>query len=187
MVGIVVRHLAALGVQPRLRGRRASTLVLAAALAGCAAQRAEGPLAVPLGLSRGETAQALRRYDFCPQLEPASAEEIYPQCDRPGAGFGDAWVVARYAGGSLVKLQRFERWADADRATERWNQLVEKRSAATPVSTDARARIFERQRIPEGTRSWVAFEAGADLVGVYLLTPRGPDEPSILEEILPGN
>jgi hypothetical protein len=160
---------------------------VAGAASGCAAQRAEGPLQISLGLSRDETARALRRYDFCPQLEAASADEVYPQCDRPGAGFGDAWVIAHYQGGKLARLQRFERWADDARATERWNQLIEKRSATTPVSTDARARIFERQRIPERTKSWVAFQVNADLVGVYLLTPAAPEDPAILEEILPGD
>jgi hypothetical protein len=158
---------------------------VAAAAGGCAAQRAEGPLLVPLGLSREDTARALRRYDFCAQVETARSEEVYPQCDRPGAGFGDAWVIAHYQGGKLARLQRFERWADDTRAAERWNQLVEKRGAKTPVSSDARARIFERQRIPERTRSWVAFQVEADLVGVYLLAPASPDDPSILEEILP--
>lgn len=158
----------------------------AAAAAGCAAQRAEGPLQIALGLSREDTARALERYNFCPQVERAAADEVYPECDRPGAGFGDAWVIAHYEGGRLARLQRFERWADGARATERWNQLVEKRAAATPVSADARARIFERQRIPEGTKSWVAFEVAADLVGVYLLAPARAEDPSILEEILPA-
>jgi hypothetical protein len=157
------------------------------ALAGCAAQRAEGPLQVRLGLSRGDTARALRHHDFCPQIEPARAEEVYPQCDRPGAGYGDAWVIAHYEGGRLTRLQRFERWADEARATERWNQLIEKRSTTTPVSAEARARIFERQRIPEGTRSWVAFQVDADLVGLYLMTPATAQDPSVLEEILPAD
>lgn len=154
--------------------------------AGCAAQRAEGPLQISLGLSRAETARALQRYNFCPQVERAAADEVYPECDRPGTGFGDAWVIAHYEGGRLARLQRFERWADGTRAAERWNQLIEKRAAATPVSAAARAKIFERQRIPEGTRSWVAFEVAADLVGVYLLEPARAQDPSILEEILPG-
>ena len=51
----------------------------------------------------------------------------------------------------------------------------------------ARARISQRRVTPAGTRSWVAFQAGADLVGVYLLEPAGPQDPSILEEILPGD
>lgn len=165
---------------------RTIVVIAGVLLAGCAAQRAEGPLLLPLGLSRDETARALRQYDFCAQVEAARAEEVYPQCDRPGAGFGDAWVVVRYDGGRLVRVQRFERWADEGRATERWNQLVEKRAARTPPSPAARERIAARQPVPAGTRSWAAFQAGDDLVGVYLMAPTGAQEPSILEEILPG-
>lgn len=153
---------------------------------GCAAQRAEGPLYVSLGLSRGETAAALKHYAFCAQVEPASDNEVYPQCDRPGTGYGDAWVIAHYRTGTLVRLQRFERWTDDARAAERWNQLVEKRSLKQPVSPDARARISARQAIPEGTKTWAAFQSGSDLVGVYLLQPPNAEAPSILEEILPG-
>jgi hypothetical protein len=161
-------------------------VLLGVGAGACAAQRAEGPLYVSLGLSRTETARYLRNYDFCPQLEAARDEEVYPQCDHPGAGYGDAWVVARYRAGRLNKVQRFERWADEARAAERWNQLVEKRARRTPVSLDARSRIVERQQIPEGTRTWAAFQVGDDLVGVYLLAPADADKPSILEEILPA-
>lgn len=161
-------------------------LVLALAVMGCASQRAEGPLFLSLGLSRGETASALRHYDFCAQVEPATDNEVYPQCDRPGTGYGDAWVIAHYQTGRLVRVQRFERWTDEARATERWNQLVEKRSARQPVSQDARALISSRQSIPEGTRTWAAFRSGDDLVGVYLLEPVKADGPRILEEILPA-
>jgi hypothetical protein len=162
-------------------------LVLAVSALGCASQRAEGPLFVSLGMSRGETASALRHYDFCAQVEPARADEVYPQCDRPGTGYGDAWVIAHYHTGRLVRLQRFERWTDDARAAERWNQLVEKRSAKQPVSPDARARLSARGPVPEGTTTWAAFQSGDDLVGVYLLNPASADAPSILEEILPGN
>lgn len=164
----------------------ALALVLVLVVTGCASQRAEGPLFLSLGMSRGETASALRHYAFCAQVEPAKDDEVYPQCDRPGAGYGDAWVVARYQTGRLVRIQRFERWIDEARATERWNQLVEKRSARQPVSPDARAVISARQPIPEGTRTWAAFQSGEDLVGVYLLEPATPDGPRILEEIVPA-
>jgi len=151
----------------------------------CAAQRAEGPLGVALGLSPDETARALREYDFCRRPGPGGAEEVFPQCDRPGRGFGDAWVVAHYRSGRLVKLARFERWADEARAEGRWNQLIEKRAVGTPPSQAARDRIFARQRIPERTRSWVAFSTPDALVGVYLLHPITSDDPSILEELIP--
>ncbi len=163
-----------------------ATVVTVLAMTGCAAQRAEGPLDVSLGLSRDETAHALRRYDFCAQVEPARDHEVYPQCDHPGAGYGQAWVIATYQGGRLARLQRFERWVDAARAAERWNHLVEKRAATTPLSQDARDRIFARQQIPERTRTWAAFRAGEHLVGVYLLTPATAEDPSILEEIIPA-
>ncbi len=162
-------------------------LLALALVGGCAAQRAEGPLYVTLGMSRDDTARALRHYDFCAQREPPKPEAVYPQCDRPGTGYGDAWILARYAADRLVRVQRFERWADEARAAERWNQLVEKRSTRSPVSQDARARIVSRQEIPEGTRTWAAFQSGEDLVGVYLLTPRTPEDPSIIEEIMPGS
>lgn len=162
------------------------SLLLAVSALACAAQRAEGPLFLSLGLSRGETASALRHYDFCAQVEPARADEVYPQCDRPGTGYGDAWVIAHYQIGRLVRVQRFERWSDDARAAERWNQLVEKRAARQPVSPDARARLSARGPVPEGTTAWAAFQSGDDLVGVYLLKPPSADAPSILEEILPG-
>jgi hypothetical protein len=162
-------------------------LLFACAAAGCASQRAEGPLFVSLGMSRGETASALRHYDFCAQVEPAKADEVYPQCDRPGTGYGDAWVIAHYDTGRLVRVQRFERWVDDTRAAERWNQLVEKRALKQPVSPDARARISARQPVPEGTTTWAAFQSGEDLVGVYLLEPPDGNGPRILEEILPGD
>lgn len=171
-----------------MRTIRGTGLVVLLTLAvGCAAQRAEGPLLISLGMSRGETASALRHYDFCAQVEAAKDDEVYPQCDRPGTGYGDAWVIAHYDMGRLVRVQRFERWTDETRAAERWNQLVEKRAAKQPVSQDARARISSRQSIPEGTKTWAAFQSGDDLVGVYLLQPTTAEGPAILEEILPGD
>jgi hypothetical protein len=138
-------------------------------------------------MSRAETASALRHYDFCAQVEPAKADEVYPQCDRPGTGYGDAWVIAHYEMGRLTRVQRFERWTDEARAADRWNQLVEKRSMKQAVSQDARARISARGPVPEGTKTWAAFQSGEDLVGVYLLEPSTSDGPAILEEIIPGD
>ena len=170
---------------------RHSGFLLAATLAaaGCAAQRAEGPLYVHLGLTRAQTAQAVRAYDFCRRSEADApdqrSEEIFPQCGRPGAAEGDAWIVAHYQDGVVVRLQRFERWPDATRAAARWNQLIEKRSADSPQSRSARDLIFQRQRIPDGTEAWVAFQRGEELIGLYLLTTRDPGAPSIMEEIVP--
>lgn len=163
--------------------------VAAVAAMGCAAQRAQGPLDVRLGLSPADTARAVKAYDFCRRADAdADAEpdvEIFPQCGRPGVVYGDAWVVAHYQGGRVVRLQRFERWADPDRATTRWNQLIERRSAAGRPSRAAQDRLFARQGLPEGTKAWVAFEHGDQLIGLYLLTSSDPSSPSILEELEP--
>ena len=84
---------------------------------------AQGPLDVGLGLDRRQAAQAVRSYDFCPSGDDREqARQIFPQCGRPGSTYGDAWVVAHYRDGRTVRLQRFERWADADRATARWSR-----------------------------------------------------------------
>ena len=153
-------------------------------LAGCAAQRAQGPLEVPLGLTASETARAVRAYDFCRRGDAdADADgdgqrEIFPQCGRPGVAYGDAWVVAHYQDGRVVRLQRFERWEDPARATARWNELIEKRTASGPATTAARDRVFARQGIPDGTKAWVAFERPAVLIGLYLLATTDASSPA---------
>lgn len=157
------------------------------ALAGCAAQRAQGPLEIHLGLTASETARAVRAYDFCRRGDgdADARREIFPQCGRPGVTYGDAWVVAHYQDGRVVRLQRFERWDDPQRATARWNELLEKRAASGPASAAARERVFARQGIPDGTKAWVAFERPAELIGLYLLTTTDATSPAILEEIVP--
>lgn len=170
-----------------LRGMRRTLPLFAVALAACAAERARGPLMVPLGLSAPATEKALQSYDFCHRQDgPLGAEEMFPSCDRPGLGRGDAWVIARYDSGVLVGLKRFERWADPQVARERWDRLIAKRSESTPPSTGAREQMEARHPIPDGTQAWVAFSSGDELIGVYLLTPQSPDDPSILEEIVPA-
>ena len=99
--------------------------------------------------------------------------------------YGDAWVVAHYDGGRVVRLQRFERWDDPARATARWNELIEKRAASGPATSAARDRVFARQGIPDGTKAWVAFERPAELIGLYLLATTDATSPAILEEIVP--
>jgi hypothetical protein len=173
--------------------RACALLPIVAALAGpaggCAAQRAQGPLAIHLGLTPPATARAVRDYDFCRRADADAAddrsEETFAQCGRPGVVYGDAWVVAHYQDGRVIKLQRFERWADAGRAASRWNQLIERYTVDGPASQEARDRIFGRQRIPEGTEAWVAFDRGEELIGLYLLRPADASAPSILEEIVP--
>lgn len=169
-----------------LRDMRVSWLLLAA-LSACAAQRARGPLTVPLGLSAADTEKALRAYDFCHRQDgPLGHEELFPSCDRPGLGRGDAWVTARYDGGVLVGLKRFERWADPKEASERWDQLIKLRSETTPPSAGAREQLEARHPVPTGTLAWVAFSSGDELVAVYLLSPATAEDPSIIEEIIPA-
>ena len=164
------------------------SLVVAMVVSGCAAQRAQGPLDVHLGLTPAETARAVRAYDFCRQADGDAGDgsrEIFPQCGRPGVVFGDAWVVAHYRAGRVIRLQRFERWADPARATARWNQLLERRARSGPASADARDEVFARQGIPEHTEAWVAFARPRELIGLYLLATPDPTAPAILEEIVP--
>ncbi|HVV88748.1 MAG TPA: hypothetical protein VHE35_37140 [Kofleriaceae bacterium] len=166
---------------------RRSLCLLLVVSSACAAQRAQGPLAIPLGLTQVDAHRALKAYDFCGKIDgPVPLEETVPTCDHPGLGRGDAWVVARYQDGVLIGLQRFERWADPKAASERWDQLIAKRSESTPPSTGAREQLEARHPAPAGTQAWVAFSSGDELIGVYLLTPSTPDDPSILEEILPA-
>ena len=173
-----------MGYPRRMRWYLAVVVVLSSA---CAGERARGPLTVPLGLTPADTTRALAAYDFCHRDDhPTRNEELYPACDHPGLGRGDSWVVARYEGGVLVGLKRFERWHDPKAASERWDQLIAKRSQSSPPSTGAREQLEARNDVPEGTQAWVAFSNGGELIGLYLLTPSSPDDPSILEQIVPA-
>jgi hypothetical protein len=176
---------------PRPMGRwhcaLAVMLAAGAACAGCAAERARGPLTIPLGLTPADTTRALRAFDFCHQPDgPRPVEELFPACDHPGLGRGDSWVIARYDGGVLVGLRRFERWADPRAARERWDQLVARRAEKTPPSNGARQQLQARRAIPAEAQAWVAFSSGDELIGVFLLSPAEPDDPAILEEIVPA-
>jgi len=176
-------------VSDRSISRLAAALALVVSVGACAAQRAQGPLELSLGMTPAQTARAVERYDFCRRVDPDARDdasrEIFPQCGRPGVVYGDAWVVAHYRGGVVVRLQRFERWPDRDRASARWNQLLERRAQSGAATTSARDRVFARQGIPEGTAAWVAFERPGQLVGLYLLSSTDPTAPAILEEIVP--
>ena len=166
--------------------RRSLVLMMVVASSACAAERARGPLAIPLGLTAADTGRALRAYDFCLHDGPRTSEEMFWACDHPGLGDRDAWVIARYDGGVLVRLQRFERWADQAAARQRWDALIARRAEAGPPSTGAREQLEARHRVPAGTEAWVAFDRGDELIGVYLLSPAGPDAPAVLEEIVPA-
>ncbi len=163
-------------------------LALALALGSAAAcvSAAEGALDVPLGIPRDQVAAAVRRYDFCLGDLGTRAEQTFPRCNRPGIDYRDAWVVAGYDAGRLVRLARYERWDDEPRAIERWNALIAARTRLTgPASDDARQAVLTRHDLPPGTRSWQAFRASDGvLVAIYLLAPVPPSNASVLEELV---
>src|SRR6185295_1980450 len=98
-------------------------------LVGCGGAAAEAPLTVPLGLPRAQADIELENHKYCHKVEgPRPDVETYPRCDRPGAEWGESWVVATYDANKLVGLKRYERFTDPARATERWNQLIGDRS-----------------------------------------------------------
>lgn len=161
-------------------------MIFAGALwAGCA-HAAEGPLDVPLGLPRDQLVGELRHYDYCANAEgQPGAHETFPRCDNPGIDWRDSWVVVDYDAARAIHVKRYERWDDDARAVERWNQLVTARMKLTPATDAARAEVTARHDLPPGTRSWQAFQTGQyTVVAIYLLTPRPPENASILEEIL---
>lgn len=156
----------------------------ALALAACGGASASGPLMVPVGLTRAELAGELRAYEYCPG-EPGGESAVYPRCDVPGVEHAQSWVVAHFRDDRVVKLQRWERYAEEPRGLERFNQIIEKRSAGGPPTQEAKDLISAQQELPAGTRTWVAFRAGErTLVGVYLLDPRPPQHATVLEEIV---
>jgi len=154
-----------------------SFVFAAMAVVACAANRAEAPLAIPLGTSHVDTEQALSRAQFCRtpgQID--NSHEFFPRCDRTNAETGDAWVTAVFEGDKLVELRRFERYTDDAQAVARWNDMVAARGKlSAPVDSLGRA-------LPAGTRSSKAFRTddGA-LVAVILLTPTPPENANILE------
>ncbi len=161
-------------------------LAMVSAVSACAAERARGPLIIPLGISVAETTRALRTFDFCAGDPGSTAERMFPRCDRPGLDRADAWVVARYRGDELIGLRRFERWADPAAARARWDQLVARWSERSPPSSGAREQLINRRQMPSGVQAWVAFSDGRQLVAIYLLAPTTATEPALLEEIVPA-
>lgn len=160
---------------------------LLAVLAGCAGAAADAPLTVHLGATRTATAAALKAHAYC-RTEPdgpLAKQETYPRCKRPGTEWGESWVTAVFDGGdTLVELRRWERFTDDARAVERWNQLIADRTKLAPASDDALAALRASGLLQPGTRAVKAFRDGADIVGVYLLTPSPPEDAAILERIV---
>jgi hypothetical protein len=165
---------------------RSTALALTLATLGACASVSEGSLQVPLGLPRDQVPAAVRRYDFCVGDQGSRVEETFPRCKGPGIDYRDAWMVAGYDGGRLMRLARYERWDDDNRAVERWNALIASRTKLTgPASDEARQAVMAQRDLPPGTRSWQAFRAGDHaLVAIYLLTPSPPSNASVLEELL---
>ena len=157
-------------------------------LAACGGAVAESPLTVRLGITHDETEQALRAHYFCLQTSSSTVrhtpQQTYPRCERAAAEHGEAWVIAKYDGGKLVELRRYERYPDPNRAIERWNELIGARSQTTPASDEALRQLKDRGLLQAGTRSVKAFPAEpGTVVGVYLLDPSPPDHANVLEQI----
>ena len=111
-------------------------------------------------------------------------KQIYPRCTRAAAEHGEAWVVARYEGDKLVELQRYERFGDDERATERWNELVTERMKTSQPDESALAQIKGQGLLEPGTKAVKAFRQDANtVVGVYLLTPSPPANANVLEKV----
>jgi hypothetical protein len=165
--------------------QRAALVMLGAV--GCGASAHEAPMTLLPGEPRALTITALRDRQYCRPVGPDLDVEIYPSCDAPGAEYGESWVAVEYRADRMIRLQRFEHFDDDARAVERWNELVRRHGElAGAASPEARQHMVELRGLPDGTRSWLAFERGdgMTLVGVYLLTPARPGEPNVLEEII---
>jgi len=159
-------------------------------LGGCAGGltgglTAEHPLTIPLGIERTAADDQLQKHKFCHKIDgPRPDVETYPRCDRAGMEWGESWVTATYQENRLVELRRYERIADGARATERWNQLVGERAKTGDAGAEATAAIHTRLLEP-GTRSMKAFRIDANtVVGIYLLTPKPPEDAHILEAVM---
>jgi hypothetical protein len=154
-------------------------------LAGCA-HASDGPLEVPLGLPRAQLPAELRPFEYCPAAERTwGPQETFAHCDTPGSDWGESWVVVEYAGDHATRVARYERYGDDARAIDRWNKLVNARAKKAAPTAEARAAVTAKHTLPPGTRSWQAFPGDHTVAAVYLLTPRPPDNASVLEEILP--
>ena len=166
----------------------ALAFVVTTYLAACGGASAESPITVALGTPREQVISTLeQQHRYCAKpahRPPPDGTDTYPRCERPGAEWGESWISARYEGGRLVELKRYERFTDDARAVERWNQLVGERMKISPESPAAAAALRGRPLEP-GTRSVKAFAVDdATVVGVYLLTPTPPANASILEAIV---
>lgn len=154
--------------------------------AACGGPSADRPLTIPIGMKRALLPAELHRFEYCKGDPTDESTELFPRCDRVGVELGSSWVLAEYEEDRVVRLQRWERFAEENQGVERFNSLVEQRTAASgPPSDDARGLISAQQNLPAGTKTWVAFHAGEHaLVGIYLLDPQPPENANVLEEIV---
>lgn len=153
---------------------------------GCGAS-AGVPLQVTPGISRAETNEALSRYEYCRKAGPVRPTQTYEHCAGPGVEYGHSWVVAEFDGDTLTKLQRWERFSDPERATDRWHELVTRRAEVNgPPSERVREKLRNMRGVPANAISWAAFTTTdfSTVIGVYLLEAVDDDDPNILEEIL---
>lgn len=165
---------------------RLAALFLGGILGSCGGGiAAEHPLTIPLGIERTAADAALQKHKYCIKIDgPRPDTETYPRCERAGFEWGESWVLATYKENKLVELRRYERISDDARATERWNQLVGERAKTGEASPEAVTAVRSRLLEP-GTRTMKAFRIDADtVVGVYLLTPKPPEEANILEAVM---
>ncbi len=165
---------------------RLVTALFAVLVSGCGGVSAEAPLTVKLGANRAQTTAVLKSHKFCHKEDggPKPNPETYPRCDRPGAEWGESWVIARFDQDRLTELKRYERFSDEGRAVERWNQLVGDRLKLHPDAPDAQGELQGRSLEP-GTKSMKAWRLDAQtVVGVYLLNPTPPENASVLEAIV---
>jgi hypothetical protein len=151
----------------------------------CGGPSAEAPLTIPLGLDHVATEKALHEHQFCRKAgEMDTNRELFPRCDRPAAELGDAWVQAIFDGDKLVELRRWERYADDNKAIERWNELIAARAKTSTPADDALHALEAKNGIQGGTRSVKAFrDANGTLIAVYLLTRTPPEDANVLEKI----
>lgn len=158
--------------------------VLFVILAACGGPSADRPLTLPLGMSRAELPSRLQPFEYCAGDRTQGETEVFPRCDRVGTDLGASWVVADYDDDTVVRIQRWEKFADDQQGLDRFNALVEQRAKSSAPSDDARGQIAARQELPAGTKTWVAFRSGDTLVGIYLLTPSPPENAQVLEQLI---
>lgn len=162
---------------------------LALFIAACGGAGADAPLRMTLGLSRDDTEKALASHQYCRKPGDANLpKQIYPRCDRPGSEWGESWVTASFDGNRLVEVKRWERYADDDRALQRWNELIEARSKTEAPSEEALQSLRDKGLLEPGTKAVKAFRGSENtVIGVYLLTPSPPEQANVLEKISYAN